>query len=112
MPQDHAQATLFPRRRPEDGGINWNQSAREIVNLVRAVAAPYPGAFTTIEGAKLMLWKAEASVSGKVSSRSGEILDINDKGVFVQCGEGAVVATQVEAPFNVRELKTGIRLGT
>jgi methionyl-tRNA formyltransferase len=111
-PQDHFQATAYPRRRPEDGVINWNQSARDIVNLVRAVAAPYPGAFTTIQGAKLMLWKARASVSGKVSSRSGEILDISDKGVFVQCGEGAVVATQVEAPFQVSGLKTGIRLGT
>jgi methionyl-tRNA formyltransferase len=111
-PQDHFQATVYPRRRPEDGVINWNQSARDIVNLVRAVAAPYPGAFTTLQGAKLMLWKAEAIVSGKVSCRSGEILDIGDKGVLVQCGDGAVVATQVEAPFHVRELKTGIRLGT
>jgi methionyl-tRNA formyltransferase len=45
-PQDLARGSYFGARRPEDGRIDWSKSAREIHNLVRAVAPPYPGAFT------------------------------------------------------------------
>ena len=43
--QDAGQATYFGGRKPEDGRIDWQQSAAQIHNLVRAVAPPYPGAF-------------------------------------------------------------------
>ena len=44
-PNDLSQGSYFGGRRPEDGRIDWRKSAREIHNLVRAVAPPYPGAF-------------------------------------------------------------------
>ena len=48
--QNQAQATYFGGRKPEDGRIDWSRSAAEIHNLVRGVAPPYPGAFTSIAG--------------------------------------------------------------
>ena len=45
-PQNLAAGSYFGGRRPEDGRIDWTKGAREIHNLVRAVAPPYPGAFT------------------------------------------------------------------
>ena len=45
-----AEGSYYGARRPEDGRIDWSQSAQQIHNLVRAVAPPYPGAFTTIAG--------------------------------------------------------------
>ena len=57
-PQDESQATSFGRRRPEDGRIDWNRSAVELYNLVRAVTHPYPGAFTTLHGERIFVWKA------------------------------------------------------
>jgi methionyl-tRNA formyltransferase len=44
-PNDVSRGSYFGRRRPEDGRIDWSKSAREIHNLVRAVAPPFPGAF-------------------------------------------------------------------
>jgi methionyl-tRNA formyltransferase len=44
--QDLESGSYFGARKPEDGRIDWSRSAREIHNLVRAVAPPYPGAFT------------------------------------------------------------------
>jgi len=70
-PQDEARATRFGRRRPEDGRIDWSRSACEIVNLVRAVAPPYPGAFTEFDGRKLMIWRA-GPIAG--AGAPGEIL--------------------------------------
>jgi methionyl-tRNA formyltransferase len=44
--QDLAAGSYFGGRKPEDGRIDWSKSAREIHNLVRAVAPPFPGAFS------------------------------------------------------------------
>jgi methionyl-tRNA formyltransferase len=40
-----SEGSYFGGRKPEDGRIDWRRSAREIHDLVRAVAPPYPGAF-------------------------------------------------------------------
>jgi methionyl-tRNA formyltransferase len=43
---DLSKGSYYGRRKPEDGGIDWSKSALEIHNLVRAVAPPFPGAFS------------------------------------------------------------------
>ncbi len=57
--QDDSTATKFGRRTPADGIIDWSKSAAEIHNLVRAVAKPFPGAFTFHDGHKIMIWKTK-----------------------------------------------------
>jgi len=52
-PQNLAAGSYFGARRPEDGRIDWTRGALEIHNLVRAVAPPYPGAFSFVGGAEL-----------------------------------------------------------
>lgn len=51
--QNLSQGSYFGGRKAEDGRINWNQSATQIHNLIRAVAPPYPGAFAEIAGKTL-----------------------------------------------------------
>ena len=74
VPQNEAEATYFGRRRPEDGRIDWNKSARDIYNLIRAVTHPFPGAFADIGGKKYYIWKARpiggTAAPGEVVSRS------------------------------------------
>lgn len=48
--QNLSQGSYFSGRKAEDGRIDWNQSATQIHNLIRAVAPPYPGAFAEIAG--------------------------------------------------------------
>jgi len=55
QPLDLTQGSYFGRRRPEDGRIDWRQTARQVHNLVRAVAPPFPGAFTDVNGCRLAL---------------------------------------------------------
>ena len=51
--QDLSKGSYFGGRRPEDGRIDWKAPAKRIHDLVRAVAPPYPGAFTEFEGRRL-----------------------------------------------------------
>jgi len=53
--QDLAAGSYYGARRPEDGRIDWKKGAREIHNLVRGVAPPYPGAFASIRGVPLRI---------------------------------------------------------
>lgn len=61
IPQDHACASQFPQRRPEDGLIDWNKSAEETRNFIRAQTRPYPGAFTIVNGKKITIWDADVA---------------------------------------------------
>jgi methionyl-tRNA formyltransferase len=95
-PQDDAQATYFGGRKPEDGRINWTQTSRQIFNLIRAVTDPYPGAFTDVGAARLMVWWAEPNSSAAVdrSGAPGEILSLNP--LVVATGDGALELTRTE----------------
>jgi methionyl-tRNA formyltransferase len=57
-PQDHAAASVMPRRRPEDGVIDWSRTTKQLHDWVRALTHPYPGAFTTVSGRRAWIWKA------------------------------------------------------
>ena len=55
QPLDLGSGSYFGRRRPEDGRIDWRGSARAVHDLVRAVAPPFPGAFTELNGCRLAI---------------------------------------------------------
>lgn len=93
-PQDHALASAFPRRRPEDGRIRFDAPARDIVNLVRAVARPYPGAFTQCDGRRLTIWKAAPiDPPGGESAAPGTVLHVEEDRFAVRCADAAVLVT-------------------
>ena len=54
-PLDLAAGSYFGGRKPEDGRIDWSRPAWEVHNLIRAVAPPYPGAFTDLGAHRLQL---------------------------------------------------------
>ncbi|MGV7962192.1 bifunctional UDP-4-amino-4-deoxy-L-arabinose formyltransferase/UDP-glucuronic acid oxidase ArnA [Photorhabdus tasmaniensis] len=86
-PQDEKQATYFGRRTAADGEINWNKSATEINNLIRAVTEPYPGAFTFLGERKMTIWRA--SVLNKAHNKQpGTILSVAP--LMIACGQGAL----------------------
>jgi methionyl-tRNA formyltransferase len=95
-PQDESKATYFGGRRPEDGRIDWTLPAAGIFNLIRAVTDPYPGAFTDVGGARLMVWWAEhesPAARGGIG-RPGEVISVSP--LVVACGDGALELTRIE----------------
>jgi methionyl-tRNA formyltransferase len=88
--QDEAAATTFPRRRPEDGHIEWTRTAQEVHNLVRAVTHPYPGAFTEILGGKTYFWKTRLPQLGAHDNFPGQIRTEGGR-LYVACGDDRYV---------------------
>ena len=95
-PQDESKATLMGRRTPADGLIDWTKSAREVRNLVRAVAHPWPGAFAYAGARKVMVWRAKESA---LSGKAGEILSASP--LIVACGEGSIEILEGQGPDGV-----------
>ncbi len=115
--QDHTQATEFPRRTPADGLIDWSAPAREVWNLIRAVAAPYPGAFCPWNQSRLRIWRASGIqlFSPGAVPAPGEVLDISADGqtMVVACRDAGLVIGryEVEEAFGSAGLRPGNRLG-
>jgi len=94
IPQDHSQATYAPMLKKEDGKIDWNKSAEEIRNLIRG-ALPWPGAYTTLDGKLLKIYKAR---TGEGTGNPGEVIQ-SDSGILrVATGRGAldILELQIE----------------
>jgi methionyl-tRNA formyltransferase len=93
--QDETQATFFGKRTPEDGQINWNWQKERIYNWVQAQACPYPGAYTVLNGQRIIIDKIEYSDLGfNYDTPNGLILK-NDPNISVKTPNGVVVLTQI-----------------
>lgn len=97
LPQNEEEATYLLIRRPEDGRIEWKQSAVDIARLVRAASHPYPGAFTSYSDAKFVIWKAYAIENQRYIGLPGQIVWIHENGeIGVITTEGILVISEYE----------------
>jgi methionyl-tRNA formyltransferase len=86
----------YPRK-PEDGRINWDQTALNIQRLINASNKPYAGAFCSYEGEKLIIWDAELVDDDEVfCAVPGQVTKIGEGFVEVACGEGKLRLLGIE----------------
>ena len=98
--QPHVQpsqgASYAAKIRKQDGQIDWNRSARENWNRVRALT-PWPGAFTFFAGQTqphlLKIWQAQEE---GMSGFPGELLVADKSGLVVGCGQGSLRILQLQ----------------
>ena len=90
--QDDSLATFARNILREDEKIDWNKSAREIFNQVRALD-PTPGAFTYLDENVLKIWNSEVvDLEENFSSKKvGTIIKQDKKHIYLLCGENTVL---------------------
>lgn len=93
-PQRPSNSGPCPQRGPEDGIIDWSQTAEAIDRFVRAQTRPYPGAFTFVDGRKIHIWRAAVLHEGQQGITSGLVWREVD-GYVVGCGNGALRLLEV-----------------
>jgi methionyl-tRNA formyltransferase len=115
-PQDESRARYHRMRTEDDGLIDWSASSAAIANLVRALAAPWPGAFTFVGSTKLVLRRALADAGGAAAA-PGTVIAV-DQGVRVATGTGPLQVLAIEidgrgataADLLAAGLTSGVRL--
>ncbi len=112
IPQTIEPGQYFGRRRPDDGRIDWLRPAQEIHNLVRAVAPPFPGAFTTVSAER---WLIERTRITKRTVSSGDRARLfgEDGKCYAACHDGGVLevvaAANDSGPIDLHALAAQLR---
>jgi methionyl-tRNA formyltransferase len=117
-------ATLAPILRREDGLIDWAQDAFQIERRVRGFQ-PWPNAFTTYKGRRLIIWRAEPlgredggeeeTTADGALTEAGEIIEAKGEHLFVACGgETALKVLELQPEgkqrMNARDFINGSRV--
>jgi methionyl-tRNA formyltransferase len=100
-PNNLAEGSYFGGRKPADGQILWHQTAQQVHDLVRAVAPPYPGAFTDWQGQRMIVARTslEGPFPGQLDLQAPGI-QVVDNQVFGVCGDQRAVAILDWFPAN------------
>jgi methionyl-tRNA formyltransferase len=117
--QDESRARYFPMRTAEDGRIDWTRSSAHIANLVRALVAPWPGAFVDVGGTRVVFRRAVVRDAGTPREVPGTVTACGDGSVRVATGSGELAflsaeidGREADAAALVRAgLQAGARLG-
>lgn len=93
LPNDLTAGSYFGGRKAEDGRIDWARPAQQVYNLVRAVAPPYPGAFTDIGDKRFIVAAARLARIGACGRAKLPLgLQVCDNAIFGICGDGRALA--------------------
>jgi UDP-4-amino-4-deoxy-L-arabinose formyltransferase/UDP-glucuronic acid dehydrogenase (UDP-4-keto-hexauronic acid decarboxylating) len=89
--QDLSQGSVFGRRTPDDGRIDWSCPARSVHDLVRAVAPPWPGAFTFCGSQRLSVNKTRVLSDHGSTGEPGRVLGDGS----IACGSGRLLTLDI-----------------
>ena len=114
--QNHAAATLAPILTRDDGRMDFARTAQELVNRWRGFQ-PWPGAWTTLRGKKLIVHK----LCGAVGEGIEGIVTVADGRLMVGCSGGVIEFLEVQMEGKKRmaageflrgfQVKSGERVG-
>ena len=96
--QGPSDGEVLPKRTPAMGVTDWARPAGAVHDWVRALTAPYPGAFSLWAGRKVMLWGSEVGGAQPAGAAPGQVLDVGAEGVSVATGTAALQVTSVSDP--------------
>ncbi|MBT7257990.1 MAG: methionyl-tRNA formyltransferase [Porticoccaceae bacterium] len=92
--QDHSQSTYANKIDKTEALIDWSAEAATIGRRVRAFN-PFPAAYTLIQGQRLKVWAGLAD-STAATGKAGQIIESNNSGLLVACGQGHLLLTEIQ----------------
>lgn len=96
VPQPAEGVTYAHKIEKHEAAIDWSLPAEVIGRRIRAFN-PFPGASTECAGEAIKVWDYEIdSYERLLDKRCGQILLVNDAGVTVACGDGALRLTSLQ----------------
>ncbi|MCH5248415.1 MAG: hypothetical protein J1E98_00710 [Lachnospiraceae bacterium] len=88
----------YNKRTAADGKIDFHERTRNIYNLIRGVAAPFPGAFAMLGDEKVTIWSAHPfdEMIDFSAYAPGEVIDIFDDRPIVRTVDGSLLINDYE----------------
>ena len=88
-PQDHSKATYAKKIKKNEGLINWNDKAENIIGKINGLF-PYPGGYFIYQGERYKILRAEISFN---KDQPGKVLS-ND--LEISCGENSIKILEIQ----------------
>ena len=92
LPQPEAGATYARKISKDEAELDWTRPCEALERTVRALR-PLPGARLQLRGEAIKVWRAHCVAR---EGLPGEVLEIGNQGILVACGEGALLATELQ----------------
>lgn len=96
IPQDDSLSNYASMLDKEMGRIDWSKKGLEIHNLIRGLK-PWPSAYSFYNGENIKIHKARRMEKFK-DAANGEIVKVNDEGLFVNCQDQCIVIEELQFP--------------
>ncbi len=94
--QDESAVTITTPIKPEDGILDWNQTARQIHDKIRALSA-WPGCSSTFNGKRIKIYASELEADSSEDAKPGEITFAGKGKLKVRCGEGSIYILELQS---------------
>ena len=93
----------YNKRTAKDGKIDFHDRTRNIYNLIRGVAAPFPGAFAFVGDKRVTIWQAHPfdEIIDFSMYAPGEVVDIFDGRLVVRTLDGSLLIDKYECDFEI-----------
>lgn len=106
--QDELAASYTCKRTPDDGEIHWNQTAEQIHNLIRGLTHPFPGAYTSLRGERVLIWQSELPLvqPNYVGNVPGRVIGKKEGAIEVLTGKGVIRILQLQ--FEEKEEQSAV----
>lgn len=103
--QNNKEANYWRKRSRKDGIIDWRMSTDAILNLVRALTKPYPGAEFEYNNEYITLWEAEKYESDEyyTNIEPGKVIKVEDGLPIIKCYDGLLKLTNYEPIVMLKE---------
>jgi len=97
---DHG-ATYAAKITKEEAALQFGLTSEEVARKIHAFN-PSPGAFATLNGIPIKLWRAEP-LSISIGATPGQIIEADaQSGIVVACGKGAIRLIELQKPGGKR----------
>lgn len=107
-PQKPTDEKILPRRTPADGLVNWSASSIDVYNFIRALAHPYPGAHSFINGEMIKIWEASWCNCDQKNGKAATIADFrysfnsNQCATLINCEDGCIAIHKAERESGIQ----------
>lgn len=86
------------KRTKDDGKIDFSKPSKDIMNFIKAISKPYPGAFLYHNNKKIIIWRANLDYNTLPQYESLDIGTVvfNNSNLFIKLKDAILIATDYE----------------
>ena len=86
------------KRSKDDGKIDFSKPSKDIMNFIKAISKPYPGAFLYHNNKKIVIWRArlDYNISPQYESLDIGTVVFNNSNLFIKLKDATLIVTDYE----------------